>query len=128
MEKDMNNPGVLAERTRLVRLWLAGVPVKYISAESGASLSTVYRWIRRWRECGSLETRPYRTMPRRLGPRRAIPALYPPAIAGINVSHALQLWGPSLEPDPFLHDAIFSSLCSFRYEDIAKYTNRNMML
>ncbi|KAG7162357.1 hypothetical protein Hamer_G007875, partial [Homarus americanus] len=38
-----NNPFVLAERARIVTMWLSGMSARNISVESGASLSTVYR-------------------------------------------------------------------------------------
>lgn len=34
----------------IVRLWTAGMPARVISCYTGASISTVYRWIRWWQE------------------------------------------------------------------------------
>lgn len=34
----------------MVRLWLTGLPVREAAKRTGTSVSTVYRWIRRWRE------------------------------------------------------------------------------
>lgn len=60
MERRMSNsPAVLAERARIVWLWLCGSSVKSISQQTGASLSVVYRWIHRWQEEGSVRNRPY---------------------------------------------------------------------
>lgn len=54
-----NSPAVLAERAKIVLLWLGGSSARSISQQTGASLSTVYRWIHRWQEEGSVETKPY---------------------------------------------------------------------
>lgn len=54
-----NCQAVVAERSKIVLLWMGGTSAKLISKETGASLSTVYRWIRRWQEEGSVKTRPY---------------------------------------------------------------------
>ncbi|KAK4313625.1 hypothetical protein Pmani_015029 [Petrolisthes manimaculis] len=60
MERRMSNsPAVLAERARIVLLWLGGSSARSISQQTGASLSTVYRWIHRWQDDGSVETKPY---------------------------------------------------------------------
>lgn len=60
MENRMSNsPAVLAERAKIVLLWLGGSSARSISQQTGASLSTVYRWIHRWQEEGSVETKPY---------------------------------------------------------------------
>ncbi|KAK4327479.1 hypothetical protein Pmani_002035 [Petrolisthes manimaculis] len=67
MERRMsNNPAILAERARIVWLWLGGASAKSISQQTGASLSVVYRWIHRWQEEGSVRTRPYHRRLRRL--------------------------------------------------------------
>lgn len=54
-----NSQQVVAERSKIVLLWMGGTSAKLISKQTGASLSTVYRWIRRWQEEGSVKTRPY---------------------------------------------------------------------
>lgn len=60
MESRMSNsPAVMAERAKIVLLWLGGSSARSISQQTGASLSTVYRWIHRWQEEGSVETKPY---------------------------------------------------------------------
>lgn len=46
-------------RARMVWLWLAGLSVREISFHMHVSITTVYRWVRRWQEEGSVETRPY---------------------------------------------------------------------
>lgn len=54
-----NSQAVVAERSKIVLLWMGGTSAKLISKQTGASLSTVYRWIRRWQDEGSVKTRPY---------------------------------------------------------------------
>lgn len=54
----ISSSAVIAERARIVWLWLGGESARSISQQTGASLSTVYRWIRRWQE-GSIYTKPY---------------------------------------------------------------------
>lgn len=67
MERRMsNNPAILAERARIVWLWLGGASARSISQQTGASLSVVYRWIHRWQEEGSVRTRPYKRRLRKL--------------------------------------------------------------
>lgn len=48
---------VIADRRRIVWLWLTGMAARDIATETGTSLSTVYRWIRRWEKEGTLATR-----------------------------------------------------------------------
>lgn len=59
---------VYADRLRMVWLWLRGKSARQIALETGASLCTVYRWVRRWQEEGNVETRPYRGRSRNLAP------------------------------------------------------------
>lgn len=48
------------DRLRMVWMWLEGKSARAISLETGISICTVYRWIRRWREEGNVDIRPYR--------------------------------------------------------------------
>lgn len=48
---------VTSDHKRIVWLWVAGLAARDIAKETGTSLSTVYRWIRRWEKEGTLETR-----------------------------------------------------------------------
>ncbi|KAK4294304.1 hypothetical protein Pmani_033067 [Petrolisthes manimaculis] len=57
-------PTVYADRLRMVWLWLRGRSPRQISHETGASLCTVYRWVKRWQEEGNVETRPHRSRTR----------------------------------------------------------------
>lgn len=61
---------VLTERANIVWLWLNGMTARDISAKSRASVSTVYRWIRRWQEEGTVATRPYRRHPQTSSSRK----------------------------------------------------------
>ena len=51
---EMKSRGRLDDRIRILRLWMSGVKIKDIALEVGVSLSTVYRWIRRWHKEGTL--------------------------------------------------------------------------
>lgn len=46
------------ERAWFVWLWALGVPVRDIAVRSHTSVTTVYRWIRRWQREGHVNTRP----------------------------------------------------------------------
>lgn len=69
-----NFTNVLVKRARIVHLWQKGTAVRTISRKTGASITTVYRWIRRWQEEGTLKTRPYRKRPRAATWQREIAA------------------------------------------------------
>lgn len=51
------NPVAMTERARIVWLWLGGGSVRSISQQTGASLSTVCRWIRRCQGRNSIKLR-----------------------------------------------------------------------
>ncbi|XP_045102567.1 uncharacterized protein LOC123498989 [Portunus trituberculatus] len=57
-------PTDLGERARLVWLWMAGRSVHNISVITGTSVTTVYRWIRRWQREGHVNSRPRSGRPR----------------------------------------------------------------
>lgn len=46
-------------RTTIIRLWLQGLCVRDISYLTRASMTTVYRWVKRWQDNGTVMTRPY---------------------------------------------------------------------
>lgn len=46
-------------RIRMVWLWLAGLSVREISCHMHVSVTTVYRWVRRWQDEGTVKTRSY---------------------------------------------------------------------
>lgn len=57
-QRRLNLPIDVAERKMIVSLWLRGKSFRAIASESGKSLTTVCRWIRRWKQEGNLSTRP----------------------------------------------------------------------
>lgn len=61
MDRRVNNIRTMkADRVKIVWMWLGGMSARKISCETGASICTVYRWIRRWQDEGNVDTRPYR--------------------------------------------------------------------
>ncbi|XP_071540828.1 glutamate receptor 4-like [Panulirus ornatus] len=52
------------DRAQFVLMWVEGVSARDIAVETGASVSTVYRWIRRWQRDGSISTRRRRCVSR----------------------------------------------------------------
>lgn len=59
-----NAPELVAERGRMVGMWQSGMSVRRIAEETGVSVKTVRRWLRRWEEEGHLRSRPRRGRPR----------------------------------------------------------------
>lgn len=57
-------PTEFSERAKFIYLWMEGKPVKEIAKDAGTSTTTVYRWIRRWRNEGAIESRPRSGRPR----------------------------------------------------------------
>ncbi|MPC77728.1 hypothetical protein E2C01_072192 [Portunus trituberculatus] len=49
----------ITSRKWIVWLWLRGASAMAISQQTGVSLSTVYRWVRRWHEEGTVEARSF---------------------------------------------------------------------
>ena len=60
-----NSAAVITSRTRIIALWECNLPVAEIARRTGLHRSTIYKWITRWQQEGSLKTRP------RSGRRRA---------------------------------------------------------
>lgn len=54
-----NNSPIRPGCVTIVKMWLEGLSARTISMETGVSMSTVYRRVRRWREGGTVATRPY---------------------------------------------------------------------
>ncbi|KAK3892810.1 hypothetical protein Pcinc_003398 [Petrolisthes cinctipes] len=50
-------PTELRERAGFVWLWVQGWPVQAIAQHTGTSVTTVYKWIRRWQREGNVETK-----------------------------------------------------------------------
>lgn len=55
----------LTERHRFVRLWMAGSSARAIAQQTGASATTVCRWIRRWKNEGHVSLRHRRGRPKK---------------------------------------------------------------
>ncbi|KAK3875538.1 hypothetical protein Pcinc_019587 [Petrolisthes cinctipes] len=48
-----------SDREVIIRMWLEGTSARDISIKTGISISTIHRWVRRWREEGTVDTRSY---------------------------------------------------------------------
>ncbi|KAK4323263.1 hypothetical protein Pmani_006044 [Petrolisthes manimaculis] len=48
-----------SDREVIIRMWLEGTSARDISIKTGISVSTIHRWVRRWREEGTVDTRSY---------------------------------------------------------------------
>lgn len=55
--RQVSRPTRRSERVLIVRMWLDGFPARLIASHLGTSSTTVYKWIRRFKEEGSVETR-----------------------------------------------------------------------
>lgn len=55
--RQVSRPTRRAERVLIVRMWLDGFPARLIAMHLGTSTTTVYKWIRRFKDEGSVETR-----------------------------------------------------------------------
>lgn len=66
--QDMRNqvfrPTGLRERAEFVWLWVEGWSARAIAQHTGTSVTTVYRWIRRWQREGNVHDRPRSGRPR----------------------------------------------------------------
>ncbi|KAK4326019.1 hypothetical protein Pmani_003442 [Petrolisthes manimaculis] len=60
----VSQPTTLEDRAKFIWLWVKGNSARNIAKETGTSVTTVYRWIRRWRERGVVENRPRSGRPR----------------------------------------------------------------
>ncbi|XP_066984757.1 probable glutamate receptor [Macrobrachium rosenbergii] len=47
----------VGERARLVWMWATGTSARNIAKQTGISVTTIYRWIRRWRNEGTLDNK-----------------------------------------------------------------------
>lgn len=56
-QRNSFRPTGLRERAWIVWLWVEGWSVRVIAQHTGTSVTTVYRWIRRWEREGNVETR-----------------------------------------------------------------------
>lgn len=53
-------PTALSDRANFVRMWMTGMSFRAIALATGASVSTVYRWIHRWKLEGNVNTKFHR--------------------------------------------------------------------
>ncbi|KAG7162305.1 Glutamate receptor-like 23, partial [Homarus americanus] len=53
-----NKPTDLSERAKLVSMWVDGISCRNIARQTGKSVSTVCRWITRWKREGNVNTKP----------------------------------------------------------------------
>lgn len=61
--KQSTRPTNRTERTSFVWLWVTGMSRRAIAVKAGVSVTTVCRWIQRWRREGHVERRPCRRNP-----------------------------------------------------------------
>ncbi|XP_066985186.1 uncharacterized protein [Macrobrachium rosenbergii] len=59
-----NKPTAVDDRARIVWMWVGGKSAYSIAQETGTSMTTVYRWLRRWKHEGNVLTRPRSGRPR----------------------------------------------------------------
>lgn len=90
MERRYKATGI-TDRATIVCMWASGRSVREVARETGSSVTTVYRWIRRWRQEGSLRTR------RRCG-RPRLDA----KVEGLDVNSARSAVAFSMGPVPYL--------------------------
>lgn len=64
MRNQVFRPTGLRERAEFVWLWVEGWSVRAIAQHTGTSVTTVYRWIRRWQKEGNVHDRPRSGRPR----------------------------------------------------------------
>lgn len=60
----VSQPTALGDRAKFIWLWVKGNSARSIAKETGTSVTTVYRWIRRWRHGGVVENKPRCGRPR----------------------------------------------------------------
>ena len=72
MTGDSRLASAIARRIAIVQMWQKGIPIRNISNRTGSSVTTVYRWVRRWQEQGTVEAKPYRRKPRAMHWQREV--------------------------------------------------------
>lgn len=53
-----NTVDVITQRGRIVGMWEGGMPTSHIATQTGLSVRTVQRWIKRWQDEESLLNKP----------------------------------------------------------------------
>lgn len=61
-------PTCLEVRAKIVWMWVEGLPARNIAKATGTSVTTIYRWVRRWEKEDNVLTKPRKGRPR--GSRR----------------------------------------------------------
>ncbi|KAG7162293.1 putative Glutamate receptor-like 74 [Homarus americanus] len=51
-------PTAVEDRVKFVWMWVEGMSLRAIARETGASVTTVYRWVHRWQQEGNVNTKP----------------------------------------------------------------------
>ncbi|KAK7083238.1 hypothetical protein SK128_001424 [Halocaridina rubra] len=64
MPRPSHKPTAYGVRIKIVKMSLEGLPVNTIAKKTGAAVTTVYRWLRRWRLEGNVSTKPRSGRPR----------------------------------------------------------------
>ena len=115
-----NSPVVVAERAKIVRLWLQGATARDISQETGASLSTVYRWVRRWQQEGTVKARTFHKKPQKntwfkgRGNILKEATVLPETSARAQSQENIKEIQAFLAPQVCVHNEILSTMNSFR--------------
>lgn len=120
---------IVTYRTNIVLLWLAGMSPREISQKLGPSISTVYRWIRRWQEEGTVETRTHRSRSLMSSSRdHEMPSSYifpRPQTRAADACPSLQL---RCNPQPVCYFSLGSDIHELyprSYELLINYTNKS---
>ena len=69
-EQRANSTAVITDRARIIALWECNLPVNVIAHRTGLHRSTVHKWIKRWQEEGSVQTRPRSGRPKVTTPQQ----------------------------------------------------------
>lgn len=105
------NPVKISSRTKIVFLWLQGMSARNISSAMNISVSTVYRWISRWYDEGSMLSRTSRR--RQRTPRfENTKALVPIRLQSIKLPDSFVAY--------FLHYHQQMSLANFYHNNLYK--------
>lgn len=93
----LSRPTNLTDRVRFVWMWISGMSARAIAQETGTSVTTVCRWIQRWRQEGNVNTktrsgRPCKKMIRK-GKKNHVylsPIKCQPPVTSLDVLHNMQ--------------------------------------
>lgn len=105
----------LSERALMVWQWERGWSPRVIAQQANTSLTTVYKWIRRWRQDGSVKNRP-RTGRPRINPRQRVKV-----IGGVN-THLLPAPSTGVTYDLLSYWDHYPSYCHMRQHNLPPLT------